>query len=44
MLIDSYDQGVIDVLDIHMKDCEDITLVEFGRGNGKPGKKIFRAR
>ena len=41
MLIDSYDQGVIDVLDIYMKDCEDITLVEFGRGNGALAKKYL---
>ena len=41
MLIDSYDQGVIDVLDIYMKDCKDITLVEFGRGNGALAEKYL---
>ena len=41
MLIDSYDSGVSDVLDIYMEDCEDITLVEFGRGNGALAKKYL---
>ena len=41
MLIENYDQGVIDVLDIYMKDCEEITLVEFGRGNGALAKKYL---
>jgi len=41
MLIDSYDQGVIDVLDIYMKDCQEITLVEFGRGNGALAEKYL---
>jgi len=43
MLIDSYDQGVIDVLDIYMEDCDEITLVEFGRGNGALAKKYLDA-
>ena len=29
MLIENYDQGVIDVLDIYMKDCEEITSVSY---------------
>ena len=41
MLIDSYDQGVIDVLDIYMEDCDEITLVEFGRGNGALAEKYL---
>ena len=41
MLIDSYDKGVIDVLDIYMEDATDITLVEFGRGNGALAKKYL---
>jgi phospholipid N-methyltransferase len=43
MLIDSYDKGVIDVLDIYMEDCEEITLIEFGRGNGALAKKYLAA-
>ena len=43
MLIDSYDQGVIDVLDIYMEDCKEITLIEFGRGNGALAKKYLEA-
>ena len=41
MLIDSYDSAVINVLDIYMEGCEDITLVEFGRGNGALAEKYL---
>ena len=41
MLIESYDSATITVLDIYMEDATDITLVEFGRGNGALAKKYL---
>lgn len=41
MLIDSYDSAITSILDIYMEDAYDITLVEFGRGNGALAKKYL---
>lgn len=35
MIIENYDDAVLDILNTYSENCDHITLVEYGRGNGE---------